>query len=253
VLTKRLIACLDVRAGRVVKGVRFKDLRDVGDPVDLAQRYEDEGADEIVFLDVSATTEDRSAMLSVAEKTADTLFIPLTIGGGMKTIEDMGRALRAGADKVAVNSAAVARPALLTEAAALFGAQCVVVSIDAQREGEGWKIFTHSGGQPARWEAVDWALECAKRGAGELLVTSIDRDGRRTGYDLALIDQIAKSVRCPVIASGGAGSGDDVVEVLQATSADAALVAGILHDGVTTVGKIKEAMLAAGLPVRVAA
>lgn len=252
-LTRRVIVCLDVRGGRVVKGVRFESLRDVGDPVALAERYEAAGADEIVFLDISASAEERATLLDLARRTAERLFIPLTIGGGVRTVDDMGRALRAGADKVSVNTAAVARPALLGEAAERFGAQCVVASIDAKRRGAGWYVHTHGGRTPTDLDAVEWARECVARGAGEILLTSIDRDGVRTGYDTALTRAIAEAVPVPVVASGGAGSTDHVVAILRDGGADAALVAGILHDGETTVEDIKRAMREAGLAVRSAA
>lgn len=254
-LSRRLIVCLDVDGGRVVKGVQFVSLRDVGDPVELAQRYESEGADEVVFLDIAASAESRGTLLDVARRTAERLFIPLTIGGGVRSVEDMAQALRAGADKVSVNSAAVARPALLTEAAGRFGAQCVVASIDATRDtgggvASGWRVVVRGGRTPTERDAVDWAAECVERGAGEILLTSIDRDGGRSGYDLPLTRAVAERVSVPVIASGGAGGPEDVCAVLGEGEADAALVAGILHDGVTTVGVLKDAMEAAGLPVR---
>lgn len=249
-LTHRLIVCLDVTAGRVVKGTQFVELRDVGDPVELAQRYEREGADEIIFLDISASAEARTTLLDVARATAERLFVPLTIGGGIQSVDDVGRALRAGADKVSLNSAAVRTPEVLSQAAALFGAQCVVASIDAKRVGERWEVFTHGGRTPTGLEAVTWARECVARGAGEILLTSIDRDGARTGYDLELTRAVADAVSVPVIASGGAGCADDVVTAITDAHADAALVAGIVHDGSTTVGEIKRAMAAASLAVR---
>ena len=252
-LTRRVIVCLDVRGGRVVKGVRFESLRDVGDPVVLAERYEAAGADEIVFLDISASAEERATLLDVARRTAERLFIPLTVGGGVRTVDDMGRALRAGADKVSVNSAAVARPALLGEAAERFGAQCVVASIDARWHGTGWRVHTHGGRTPTVLDAVAWARECVARGAGEILLTSIDRDGMRTGYDTTLTRTVAGAVTVPVVASGGAGTAAHVVDILRDGGADAALVAGILHDGETTVEAIKAAMRDAGLAVRSAA
>jgi imidazole glycerol-phosphate synthase subunit HisF len=224
VLTRRLIVCLDVKGGRVVKGVNFVGLRDVGDPVALATRYEAEGADEITFLDISASAEDRATLLDVAKRTAERLFIPLTIGGGVRTADDVGRALRAGADKVSLNSAMVADPTVLTACADRFGAQCVVASIDAKLDETG--------------------------GAGEVLLTSIDRDGARTGYDLPLMRAVSTRVAAPVIASGGAGNASHIVDVLAEGHADAALVAGILHDNLTTVGALKDAMRASGLVVR---
>lgn len=250
-LTRRLIVCLDVLGGRVVKGVNFVGLRDVGDPVALATRYEAEGADEITFLDISASAEDRATLLDVAQRTAERLFIPLTIGGGVRTADDVGRALRAGADKVSLNSAMVADPTVLTACADRFGAQCVVASIDARLDDDGsWRVWTHGGRTRTRLEAVAWAHECVERGAGEVLLTSIDRDGARTGYDLALMRAVATRVTAPVIASGGAGSAAHIVDVLAEGHADAALVAGILHDNLTTVGALKDAMRASGLVVR---
>ncbi|MBC7563478.1 MAG: imidazole glycerol phosphate synthase subunit HisF [Gemmatimonadaceae bacterium] len=250
-LTRRLIVCLDVTGGRVVKGVNFVGLRDVGDPVALATRYEAEGADEITFLDISASAEDRATLLDVARRTAERLFIPLTIGGGVRTADDVARALRAGADKVSLNSAMVADPSVLTACADRFGAQCVVASIDAKLDEQGrWRVWTHGGRTRTALEAVAWAQECVERGAGEVLLTSIDRDGARTGYDLALMHAVSSRVAAPVIASGGAGNAQHVVDVLAEGHADAALVAGILHDTVTTVGALKDAMRASGLVVR---
>jgi cyclase len=249
-LTRRLIACLDVRAGRVVKGARFADLREVGDPVRLAARYEAEGADEIVFLDISATPEERATALDVVRRTAERLFVPLTLGGGIREVDDVARALRAGADKVSVNTAAVERPALLGEAAARFGRQCVVASIDAKREDGGWTVWTHGGRRPTGLDAVAWARACGARGAGEILLTSIDADGGRGGYDLALTRAVADAVDVPVIASGGAGAAGHVVEALTDGGADAALVAGLLHDGRARIEDLKRAMRAAAIPTR---
>ena len=250
-LTRRLIVCLDVKGGRVVKGVNFVGLRDVGDPVALATRYEAEGADEITFLDISASAEDRATLLDVAKRTAERLFIPLTIGGGVRTADDVGRALRAGADKVSLNSAMVADPSVLTACADRFGAQCVVASIDAKLDETGsWRVWTHGGRTRTELEAVAWAQECVERGAGEVLLTSIDRDGARTGYDLPLMRAVSTHVAAPVIASGGAGNASHIVDVLAEGHADAALVAGILHDNLTTVGALKDAMRASGLVVR---
>lgn len=249
-LTRRLIVCLDVDGGRVVKGTRFVGLRDVGDPVELAMRYEAEGADEIVFLDISATHERRGTTLELARRTAERLFIPLTIGGGIDSVESMSAALRAGADKVGVNSAAVRRPQLIAEGAARFGSQCVVASIDAKREGDGWRVYVAGGRTPTDLDAIEWARECARLGAGEILLTSVDRDGARTGYDLELTAAVADAVTVPVIASGGAGNAAHVGAALIEGRADAALVAGILHDGTTTVRALKDAMRAAHIPVR---
>lgn len=248
-LTQRIIVCLDVMGGRVVKGTRFVGLRDVGDPAELAARAEGDGADEIVLLDISASAEERSTLLRVVERTASRLFVPLTVGGGVRSVEDVGAALRAGADKVSLNSPAVSRPALMTESAARFGAQCVVVSIDAKREGDRWSVYTKGGREPTGLEAVTWAAECATRGAGEVLLTSIDRDGTRSGYDLALTRAVTAAVNVPVIASGGGGTGDDVADALLA-GADAALVAGIVHDGVCTVNDLKRIAAARGCRIR---
>jgi cyclase len=249
-LRRRLIACLDVADGRVVKGVRFTDLRDVGDPVALSTRYEAAGADEIVFLDIAASAEGRGTTLDLLRRTAERLFIPLTLGGGVRSADDVGAALRSGADKVSVNTAAVERPELITEAAARFGAQCVAASIDARREGGGWRVHTRGGRTATGLDAVEWARECVARGAGEILLTSMDRDGGRAGYDLELTRAVAEAVPVPVVASGGAGGARDVCRVLVEGGADAALVAGILHEGEVTVGEIKDAMSAAGLATR---
>jgi len=249
-LRKRVIVCLDVRDGRVVKGTRFVDLRDMGDPVELAVRYEAEGADEIVFLDISATVEGRATLLDVVLRTAERLFIPLTVGGGIGSVDDIARVLRAGADKVSINTAAVRRPELLTEAAERFGRQCVVASIDAAHSGDGsFTVFTHGGRTATSLDAVAWARECAERGAGEILLTSIDEDGRRSGYDLELTAAVARSVSVPVIASGGAGAAEHFRDAFHA-GADAALAAGIFHDGTTTVRDVKRFLAAAGVPVR---
>ncbi|MGZ3458380.1 MAG: imidazole glycerol phosphate synthase subunit HisF [Archangium sp.] len=249
-LTRRLIVCLDVKGGRVVKGVQFEGLRDVGDPVELAMRYEAAGADEVTFLDISASSEERGTLWELVQRTAERLFIPLTVGGGVRTADDVGRALRAGADKVSINSAAVARPEVLTECAERFGAQCVVASIDAKRDGERWRVYTHGGKRTTDLDAVAWARECVRRGAGEVLLTSIDRDGARSGYDLELTRAVAEAVDVPVIASGGAGNAEHVRAALKEGKADAALVAGILHDGVTTVGAIKTLLQGSGVAVR---
>jgi cyclase len=255
-LRRRVIVCLDVDGGRVVKGVRFVGLRDIGDPVALAAQYEQDGADEIVFLDITASAESRATLLDVARSTAERLFVPLTIGGGVRSADDVAQALRAGADKVSINSAAVRRPEVLTEAAERFGAQCVVASIDAAHDptlggASPWRVFVQGGRSPTPLDAVSWAQECVARGAGEILLTSIDRDGGRTGYDLALTRAVVDAVHVPVIASGGAGAAADICAVLgEGGRADAALVAGIVHDGVTTVGRIKEAMTEAGICCR---
>ncbi len=252
-LSRRIVVCLDVANERVVKGVEFETLRDIGDPVELALRYEAEGADEIVFLDITATSDTRPTILDVARRTAEGLFIPLTIGGGIRTADDVARALRSGADKVAINSAAVTNSAILTESAMRFGSQCVVASIDARREGSGWIVYTAGGRIKTTLEPVSWAIECVARGAGEILLTSIDRDGTRDGYDVELTRRVVEAVNVPVIASGGAGKASHVVDVLRDGHADAALLAGILHDGATTVGAIKNELERCGLRVRRAA
>ena len=249
----RLIVCLDMRDGRVVKGVRFEGLRDVGDPVELAARYEDEGADEIVFLDISATVDGRATLLETVRRAAEVLFVPLTVGGGVRSVEDVAQALRAGADKVSINTAALARPALITECAERFGSQCVVASIDARREGDQWRVWTHGGSVRTELEVIAWARECVARGAGEILLTSIDCDGSRQGYDLVLTRTVAEAVPVPVIASGGAGSAEHVRDAVVEGGADAVLVAGILHDGVTTVRELKEVLSRSHIPVRAVA
>jgi imidazole glycerol-phosphate synthase subunit HisF len=250
VTTRRLIVCLDILDGRVVKGRRFEGLRDVGEPAALAARYEAQGADEVVFLDVSASAQGRATVLDVVRRTAEVLFIPLTVGGGISSAAEAVAALRAGADKVSFNSAAVARPQVLTEAAEAVGSQCVVASIDARREDGDFRVYTHGGKRPTARRAVEWARECVARGAGEVLLTSIDGDGARTGYDVELTRAVSAAVSVPVIASGGAGQASHLVDALQPGVADAALVAGILHDGLTTVEALKAALSQAGLEVR---
>ena len=249
-LTRRVIVCLDVKDGRVVKGVRFQGLRDVGEPAEMAERYEREGADEIVFLDISASREGRATFLDVVRRTAERLFVPLTVGGGVRTAEDGARVLRAGADKVSLNSAAVERPESIGELSARFGAQCVVASIDASLEDGAWRVYTHGGSKPAGLEAVAWARECVRRGAGEILLTSIDCDGERSGYDLALTRAVVRAVDVPVIASGGAGTAAHVSQVLREAGADAALLAGVLHDGVVALADIKSTLVRDGIAVR---
>jgi imidazole glycerol-phosphate synthase subunit HisF len=249
-LTKRLIACLDVDAGRVVKGTRFVHLRDAGDPAELARRYDEEGADEVVLLDISATHHGRAPLLEGVRRAAEQLTVPLTVGGGMRSVGDVAQALRAGADKVALNSAAVAEPALVSACAARFGSQCIVVSIDARANADGWEVVVRGGRQGTGREVVGWAEEVVRRGAGELLLTCVDRDGCRSGYELALTRAVASSVDVPVVASGGAGNAEHVRAVLQDANADAALLAGILHDGTATVAGLKQALLGVGIPVR---
>jgi cyclase len=249
-LRPRVIVCLDVKDGRVVKGAGFRGLRDVGDPVELAARYEAEGADEIVFLDISASSEGRGTLLDTVRRTAETLFVPLTVGGGVRSAADIGPLLRAGADKISVNTAAVLDPDILSLGAERFGSQCIVASVDAAREDDGWRCHTHGGSRPTDLDAVSWAAECRERGAGEILLTSIDRDGARTGYDLDLTRAVADAVPIPVIASGGAGEAAHLRDAFILGHASAALVAGILHDGLTTVGALKEALAGWGVNVR---
>jgi cyclase len=247
---KRVIPCLDVDGGRVVKGVGFVDLRDAGDPVELACRYDAAGADELVFLDITATSDKRQTVVDLARRTADDVFIPFTIGGGIRSVADAQAVLDAGADKVSVNSAALARPELLDELAATFGAQCVVLAIDAKSRGEGsWEAYVAGGRTPTGRDAVAWAREGVARGAGEILLTSMDRDGTNAGYDLALTEGVAGAVDVPVIASGGAGRLEHLTDALEA-GADAVLIASILHYGQHTVGEIKAHLAHTGAPVR---
>lgn len=250
-LKPRVVVCLDVKDGRVVKGTNFVGLRDMGDPVELAARYEAEGADEICFLDISASREDRGTLLDMVRRTAEVLFIPLTVGGGVRTADDIGPLLRAGADKISVNSAAVRDPSVLTEGARRYGSQCVVASIDAAREEDGtWRHWTHGGKTRTDLDAVEWASRCADLGAGEILLTSIDRDGVRGGYDLELTRAVSDRVHVPVVASGGAGDASHLRDAFDEGHASAALLAGILHDGLTTVGELKSSLRGWGLDVR---
>ena len=250
---KRVIPCLDVDAGRVVKGTNFVDIRDAGDPVELAERYDREGADELVFLDITATSDKRGTMVELARRTADNVFIPFTVGGGIRSVEDAQAVLDAGADKVAVNSAAVARPELIGEISGVFGAQCVVLAIDAKRrDGGGWEVYVAGGRTATGRDAVEWAREGVERGAGEILLTSMDRDGTNAGYDLELTQAVADAVAVPVIASGGAGTLGHLGEAL-AAGADAALVASLFHFGTYSVAQAKDALAGAGVPVRPAA
>jgi imidazole glycerol-phosphate synthase subunit HisF len=254
VLLKRVIPCLDVHAGRVVKGTNFVGLRDAGEPVELAARYDAEGADELVFLDIGATHEQRETIVDLARRTADNVFIPFTIGGGIRSVADAQQVLDAGADKVSVNSAAVARPALIDELAEHFGSQCVVLAIDAKARtagepSDGWEVFVAGGRTATGRDAVAWAREGVRRGAGEILLTSMDRDGTRDGYDLGLTAAVAQAVDVPVIASGGAGELSHLVAAMEA-GADAALVASLFHFGEFTVAEAKAALAAAGVAVR---
>ncbi len=249
-LTKRIIPCLDVKDGVVVKGVCFRNLQSVGDPPALAVEYQRQGADEIVFLDVNATVAGAATMRSAVKKTAENLFIPLTVGGGTRSFEDVRETLKAGADKTSVNTAAVESPGLITECADAFGSQCVVVAIDAKSAGDGWEVYTHSGTKPTGRDAVEWAKEACERGAGEILLTSMDADGTKAGYDIELTRTIVRAVSVPVIASGGCGTIEHIVQVLTKGEADAALAASIFHYGQHTVADVKRALKAAGVPVR---
>jgi cyclase len=250
-LLKRVIPCLDVDKGRVVKGVEFVNIRDAGDPVELAARYQDEGADEIVFLDITASHERRETVAELARRCADDLFIPFTIGGGIRSVEDAQAVLDAGCDKVSVNSAAVARPELIGEMADVFGAQCVVLAIDARRRPDGgYEVLVNGGRTETGRDAVEWAREGVERGAGEILLTSMDRDGTEDGYELQLTRRVADAVEVPVIASGGAGTLDHLVDAIERGGADAVLCASIFHYGHHTVREAKKRMSAAGIPVR---
>jgi cyclase len=252
-VAKRIIPCLDVDNGRVVKGVQFVDIVDAGDPVDQARFYDAAGADELVFLDITATHEERGIMHDVVRRTADQVFIPLTVGGGLRTLEDMRAMLHAGADKVSLNSAALRDPSLITRGAEAFGSQCIVVALDAKRTGttvSGWEIFTHGGRKPTGVDAVEWAEEAERRGAGELLVTSMDRDGTKDGYDNALLSTIASRVGIPVIASGGVGTLEHLAEGVTEGHADAVLAASIFHFRTHTVAEAKAHMSDAGIEVR---
>lgn len=248
-LSKRIIPCLDVDKGRVVKGTNFVDIKDAGDPVELAKIYYEAGADELCFLDITASHEERKATYSIIEKTAREIFIPLTVGGGVSTVEDVERLLNAGADKVAINSAAIKNPQLLADASKRFGAQCVVSAIDVKKTGDKWRVYVKGGREDTGIDALDWIKKVEELGAGEILLTSMDADGAQTGYDLAITSQASKMVKIPVIASGGAGSLEHVIEALEA-GADAALLASLLHFQKLTIAEIKTAMQKAKLPTR---
>ena len=249
-LARRIIPCLDVKEGRVVKGVNFVGLRDAGDPVEIARRYDQEEADELTFLDITASFEKRPILLDVVRRTAETVFMPLTVGGGVRTPEDVRTLLRAGADKVSINTAAVERPELVREAAERFGTQCVVVAIDAKRSGERWEVFVHGGRTPTGLDAVEWAQRMERFGAGEILLTSMDRDGTKEGYDLPLTRAISEAVGIPVIASGGAGTLEHLHEGFALGRADAVLAASIFHFREFTIGEAKDYLAARGVPVR---
>ena len=255
-LAKRIIPCLDVKDGRVVKGVRFVDLRDAGDPVEAALAYDAQGADELVFLDITASHEARNIMLDVVRRTADVIYMPLTVGGGLRSVDDVRRLLRAGADKISLNTAALERPALIREAVEGFGSQCIVVAIDARRQpvpsgaALQWGVYTHGGRRPAGRDALDWAREAVALGAGEILLTSMDRDGTKDGYDLELTRAVSEAVSVPVIASGGAGSLEHLYEGLVEGCADAALAASIFHFGTHTIAEAKTYLSGRGVEVR---
>lgn len=250
-LSVRIIPCLDVRDGRVVKGVNFVNLVDAGDPVEQAKAYENQGADELVFLDITASSDNRAIMRDVVERTAGECFMPLTVGGGLRTLEDIRLMLNAGADKVSLNTSAITNPNLVSEASAKFGNQCIVVAIDAKREGEGrWNVYTHGGRNRTELDAVEWAKEVERRGAGEILLTSMDCDGTKDGYDIALSRAVSDAVKIPVIASGGAGNLKHLVDAVKLGGASAVLAASIFHFGTYTIEQAKREMRAAGLPVR---
>lgn len=257
-LAKRIIPCLDVTGGRVVKGVNFVELRDAGDPVEIAARYNDQGADELTFLDITATSDGRDLILHIIEAVASQVFIPLTVGGGVRTVDDVRRLLNAGADKTSFNSAAIARPEVIREASEKYGSQCIVVAIDAKRRlaedaatrGDGWDVYSHGGRQNTGLDAVAWARQMAQFGAGEILLTSMDRDGTKAGFDLALTRSVADAVDVPVIASGGVGTLDHLADGVQQGGADAVLAASIFHYGEYTVAQAKARMAERGIPVR---
>jgi cyclase len=251
-LAKRIIPCLDVKDGRVVKGVNFVNLRDAGDPVELAALYDREGADELVFLDISATNEGRETMVDVVRRTAEAISIPFTVGGGIRSTEDMKRLLRAGADKIGINTAAIQNPDLITEGSRIFGAQCIVVAIDAKYNPEWneWEVVTHGGRQRTGIKVLEWAREAEQRGAGEILLTSMDADGTKDGFDIALTRAVSDITSIPVIASGGAGNTDHFVEILTEGHADAALAASIFHYKEVTIREVKDALRSKGVPIR---
>ncbi len=249
-LAKRIIPCLDIKDGRVVKGVNFVNLRDAGDPVEQARLYDAQGADELVFLDISATHEGRKTTLDLVSRVAETVFMPLTVGGGINTVDDMRNLLLAGADKVSVNSAAVKRPELLSEGAARFGAQCVVLAIDARRNGSSWEVYVNGGRVPTGLDVIEWAVRGVQLGAGEILITSMDADGTLAGYDISLTCRIAESVSVPIIASGGAGMSSHFVSVLTDGKADAALAASLFHDGKLKIPDLKKELQLLNVPVR---
>jgi cyclase len=250
-LAKRIIPCLDVTAGRVVKGVNFVDLRDAGDPVECAKAYEAQGADELTFLDITASSDGRETMVDIVRRCAEQVFMPLTVGGGIRTAADVRRMLQAGADKVSFNTAAIHRPEVLNECAEMFGSQCIVLAIDARRNGDGtWGVFTHGGRKPTSLDAIKWAVEGTQRGAGEILLTSMDADGTKDGYDIELTRAVSEAVSVPVIASGGAGTLEHLAEAVTKGKADAVLAASIFHFGEFTIREVKEYMREQGVEVR---
>jgi imidazole glycerol-phosphate synthase subunit HisF len=249
-LAKRIIPCLDVTNGRVVKGVKFVSLRDAGDPIEIARRYDDQGADELTFLDITASSDDRDLILHIIEEVATQVFIPLTVGGGVRKVEDVRRLLNAGADKVSINTSAIQNPQLVAEAAGRYGSQCIVVAIDAKRAGQGWEVFTHGGRRPTGLNAIEWARKMQSLGAGEILLTSMDKDGTRDGFDLALTRAVSDAVDVPVIASGGVGNLQHLVEGIEEGHADAVLAASVFHYGEYTVRQAKEYMSQHGIEVR---
>jgi cyclase len=252
-LAKRIIPCLDVTAGRVVKGVNFVELRDAGDPVEIARRYDEQGADEITFLDITASSDERDVILHIIEAVASEVFIPLTVGGGVRAVEDVRRLLNAGADKVSINTSAVTNPQLVFDAAQKYGSQCIVVAIDAKKSGDGkWEVFTHGGRKSTGLDAVEWAKKMEHLGAGEILLTSMDRDGTKAGFDLALTRAVSDAVSIPVIASGGVGGLQDLADGIKAGKADAVLAASIFHYGQHTVQEAKHFMAAQNIPMRLA-
>jgi len=249
-LAKRIIPCLDVTAGRVVKGVNFVELKDAGDPVEIAKRYNDAGADELTFLDITASSDERDIILHIIEAVAEQVFIPLTVGGGVRKVDDIRRLLNAGADKVSINTSAVTNPELVAEASGFFGSQCIVVAIDSKRVGDHWEVFTHGGRKPTGLNAVEWAMKMESLGAGELLLTSMDRDGTKSGFDLELTSAISKAVDIPIIASGGVGNLQHLVDGVKIGHADAVLAASIFHFGEYTVDEAKRYMKQHGVEVR---
>ena len=249
-LTKRIIPCLDVKDGRVVKGVNFVQLRDAGDPVQIAEAYEKNKADEIVFLDITASFEERPIFLDIVRRTAEKVFMPLTVGGGINTLDDIRDLLKAGADKISINTAAVKNPEFIKQASERFGSQCIVVAIDARKKGVSWEVFTHGGRTPAGKDAVEWAIEAERLGAGEILLTSMDHDGTKNGFDIPLTKAIARNVRIPVIASGGAGKLEDFYNILHETQADAALAASVFHYGEMKIQDVKKYLTEKSVKVR---